>query len=182
MSGPLRIEGAAYAIGGEVSTDTIIKSRRCTTVAPEALGPHCLAELGQAPPFTADGTYPLLFCDGTFGIGSARIHAPIALRAAGVRAVVAPAFGAIFFENCLNGAHLLPLRAAPERLPPTGAAVTLRIEGGTLHIAWDGGEHRAPCTLPDWALAGRRWMDVIEAQARAAGGLEALRARGLRME
>lgn len=32
-------------------------------------------------------------------------------------------------------------------------------------------------TLPDWALAGQSWMDVIEQRANAADGLEALRAR-----
>jgi len=36
-----------------------------------------------------------------------------------------------------------------------------------------------PCALPEWALAGDSWMDIIEEQAHAAGGLEALRARGL---
>ncbi|GMQ77086.1 MAG: hypothetical protein BMS9Abin01_2397 [Gammaproteobacteria bacterium] len=36
-----------------------------------------------------------------------------------------------------------------------------------------------PCVLPEWALAGESWMDLIEQQAHAAGGLEALRERGL---
>ena len=36
-----------------------------------------------------------------------------------------------------------------------------------------------PCALPEWALAGQSGMDIIAQQARAAGGLEALRTRGL---
>ena len=96
-----------------------------------------------------------ILCAGTFGIGSARIQAPIALRAAGVRAVLAPAFAPIFFENCLNGGYLLPLRA-PVTLPETGTEIRVRIEGGALDIEYDGYRATVSCSLPGWALAGRR--------------------------
>lgn len=178
----IRIEGPAYVISGEVDTDTIIKSRHCTTADGARLAPHCLAELAQQPPFAAGGPWPVVVCGATFGVGSARFHAPLALAAAGVRAVVAPAFGAIFFENCLNGGYLLPLRAPLEPLPATGTAVSLTVDGGVLRITADGVAWEGPCTLPAWALAGRPWIELIAEQAQAAGGLEALRRRGLRLD
>jgi 3-isopropylmalate dehydratase small subunit len=146
-------------------------------VEPEALAPHCLAELPGSLPFRAGNAYPVILCRGTFGIGSARIQAPMALAAAGVRAVIARAFAPIFFENCINGAILLPFTAALNRWPATGTPVELVVSGRALALSWQDEQVALACALPEWALAGQSWMDIIEQRARAAGGLEALRAR-----
>lgn len=176
MSTRVAITGAAFVIDGDTNTDTIIKSRHCTTADPATLAPHCLAELGGAVPFRGGGTYPIVLCRGTFGIGSARIQAPLALAGAGVRAVVAPAFAPIFFENCINGAILFPLAATLADWPQTGERLALTLADGKLTIARGPTVESHPCSLPDWALAGTSWLDVIERQAADAGGLDALRA------
>ena len=178
MSRPADIRGAVFTVHGNVDTDTIIKSRHCTSADPAALAPHCLAELGGAPPFRP-GAFPLVLCSGTFGTGSARIQAPLALAGAGVEAVIARAFAPIFFENCINGAILLPLTATLPSWPATGTHMELAVSAREPALAWQGEQITLPCTLPGWAVAGRRWMDIIEQQAQAAGGLEVLRARGL---
>jgi 3-isopropylmalate/(R)-2-methylmalate dehydratase small subunit len=178
MSAPLEIRGAVFAIDGNVDTDTIIKSRHCTSADPEALAPHCLAEIRQAAPFRA-GAFPIVLCRGTFGIGSARIQAPLALAGAGVKAVIARAFAPIFFENCINGAILLPLAATLPSWPATGTDMQIMVSARELTLAWQDEQLTLPCALPKWALAGRSWMDIIEQQAHAAGGLAALRERGL---
>lgn len=181
MSAPVKISGAAFTIDGNVDTDTIIKSRHCTSADPEALAPHCLAELREAKPFRA-GAYPMVICRGTFGIGSARIQAPLALAGAGVKAVIAPAFAPIFFENCINGAILLPLAATLTSWPATGTHMEIVVSNSELALSWDGARESLACALPQWALAGQSWMDIIEQQAHAAGGLEALRKRGLALD
>ena len=179
MSGRIDISGAAFVIEGDVDTDTVIKSHHCTTADPAALAPHCLAELDEEVPFSADGAYPLIVCHGTFGIGSARIQAPLALAGAGVKAVIAKAFAPIFFENCINGALLLPIAATLPSLSATGTRVRLVVSAGELALSWPGEQMKTACALPEWALMGESWMDFIAERARAAGGLEALRARGL---
>lgn len=176
MSAALSISGPAFVVDGDVDTDIIIKSRHCTSADPDALAPHCLAELEAGTPFRAGGAYSVVLCRGIFGIGSARIQAPLALAGAGVRAVVARAFAPIFFENCINGAILLPFAANLSAWPQTGSRVTLSLADGELAVAWEGAREVIPCELPDWALAGMSWLDVIEQRARDAGGLEALRA------
>jgi 3-isopropylmalate dehydratase small subunit len=178
MSGRVNLAGPVFTIDANVDTDTIIKSRHCTSADPNALAPHCLAELGGTSPFRP-GAYPLLLCRGTFGIGSARIQAPLALAGAGVKAVIARAFAPIFFENCINGALLLPFAADLGAWPVSGTHMEVAVSDGRLSLSWDSGRASLACGLPDWALAGRSWMDIIEEQARAAGGLEALRARRL---
>jgi len=175
----IEIRGRAYPVAHDVDTDSIIKSRWCTTTHGPDLAPHCLGELRPEGHFVATGPYAVIFCRGTFGVGSARIQAPIALAAAGVRAVVARAFAPIFFENCLNGALLLPLRAPVTAMPGRGETAEVRIAGGGLRVGAGNLRLEAPCTLPSWALAGKGWMDLVAEQAAAAGGLAALRRRGL---
>ena len=50
-----------------------------------------------------------------FGCGSSREHAPIALKAAGVAAVIAPSFARIFYRNAFNmGLPIFELKEAAE--------------------------------------------------------------------
>jgi 3-isopropylmalate/(R)-2-methylmalate dehydratase small subunit len=50
-----------------------------------------------------------------FGSGSSREHAPIALKAAGVSAVIAPTFARIFYRNAFNmGLPIFELSEAEE--------------------------------------------------------------------
>ena len=51
----------------------------------------------------------ILIADENFGCGSSREAAVYALEAFGIRAVIAPSFGDIFFNNCLKNG-LLPIR------------------------------------------------------------------------
>ncbi len=179
MSGPrVTVAGPVLALPGNVDTDTIIKSRHCVSLEPRALGPHCLAELAGEPPFRP-GRYPVLACAGVFGTGSARVQAPIALAAAGVRVVLARAIAPIFLESCINGAYLLALRCPDLVPPPSGERVRVEVGGGEVLLERaDGSRRRWPCALPDWVLAGTPWLELLERRARAAGGLAALRAAG----
>jgi 3-isopropylmalate/(R)-2-methylmalate dehydratase small subunit len=50
----------------------------------------------------------ILLCRRNFGCGSSREQAPWALRDYGFRALIAPSFGEIFYDNCLKNG-LLPI-------------------------------------------------------------------------
>jgi len=49
-----------------------------------------------------------------FGCGSSREHAPIALCASGIEAVLALSFARIFYRNSVDGAYLLPIEIDEE--------------------------------------------------------------------
>ncbi|MGN5480360.1 LeuD/DmdB family oxidoreductase small subunit [Cupriavidus basilensis] len=68
-----------------------------------------------------------------FGIGSSREQAPQALRHLGVRAVVAPSFGGLFYRNAINLG--LPVLVCPDtsRLAD-GAVAALDLENAVLQL------------------------------------------------
>ena len=59
--------------------------------------------------------YKIIVAGKNFGCGSSREHAPIALDAAGIEAVVAEFYARIFFRNAVNGGYLIPFET-PDRL------------------------------------------------------------------
>jgi len=51
----------------------------------------------------------IIVTGNNFGCGSSREHAPIALSASGIKAVLALSFARIFYRNSVDGAYLLPI-------------------------------------------------------------------------
>jgi len=115
------------------------------------LGSHALAGLPRGPgdrPFVPPGLmttpFTILVAGKNFGCGSSREHAPIALGAAGARAVVADSFARIFFRNCVATGELYPLEAT-ERLVDafaTGDEAVLDLAASTLTNRRTGAVHR----------------------------------------
>ena len=51
----------------------------------------------------------IIVTGNNFGCGSSREHAPIALSASGIKAILALSFARIFYRNSVDGAYLLPI-------------------------------------------------------------------------
>ncbi len=96
-----RIRGRAWLFGDHVDTDAIIPARHCNTADPAELALHCMED---ADPGFASNVQPgdIIVGGVNFGCGSSREVAPIAIKAAGVGAVVAASFARIFFRNAIN--------------------------------------------------------------------------------
>lgn len=94
-------KGKAWKYGDNVDTDVIIPARYLTSTDPEVLKVHCLEDLDRE---FAGKVRPgdILVGGRNFGCGSSREHAPLALKSAGVSAVIAASFGRIFFRNSFN--------------------------------------------------------------------------------
>ena len=76
----------------------------------------------------------ILFAGGNFGTGSSRENVPAAMRAAGIRCVVATSFARIFRRNCINLG--LPALASPEAVAAArpGSAVLIEPAAGAIHV------------------------------------------------
>jgi 3-isopropylmalate/(R)-2-methylmalate dehydratase small subunit len=114
------IVGSAYVLGDNIDTDQIVRAEHCTLnpSSPEgyeALGGYAMSGLPTSfPPFvdprTKKAVHQLVVAGRNFGCGSSREHAPIALGASGIKAVVAESFARIFFRNCIASGELLPIQ------------------------------------------------------------------------
>jgi 3-isopropylmalate/(R)-2-methylmalate dehydratase small subunit len=95
------IEGRVWTLGRDVDTDQIISGKYLTIIDPNELKKHVFE---IALPEFAQRARPgdILIADENFGSGSSREHAPQAMRAVGVGAVVADSFSRIFFRNAIN--------------------------------------------------------------------------------
>lgn len=97
--------GHVYRVSGAVSTDDILPARyKHASTDPEELATHVFeySEPGLAGRLKISEERGILVGNSIFGIGSSREQAVSALKAAGVVAVLSPAFGRIFFRNCWN--------------------------------------------------------------------------------
>jgi 3-isopropylmalate/(R)-2-methylmalate dehydratase small subunit len=154
------IEGKAYILGDNVDTDQIIPAHYLTynpSIPAEykMFGKFALSGVPSAQgglpkghvPFheAADefrSPYAVIVAGKNFGCGSSREHAPIALAAAGVQAVVAEFYARIFFRNSVNGGYLIPFET-PQRLCETvctGDVLRIDVEKGLLRNKTTGEE------------------------------------------
>ncbi|MGH2751869.1 MAG: 3-isopropylmalate dehydratase small subunit [Actinomycetota bacterium] len=106
----------AWRYGDNVDTDVIIPARYLTTTDPQELARHALEDLD---PGFSSGVRPrdIVVAGTNFGCGSSREHAPVALKGAGVGAVVASSFARIFFRNAINTG--LAIMTCPELVDVT---------------------------------------------------------------
>src|SRR5437868_3741030 len=120
-----KITGKAYVLGDNVDTDQIIPAQYLTfnPAIPDEyrmFGKYALSSVPPAQaglpkghvPFPTDdefvSPYQIIVAGRNFGCGSSREHAPIALDAAGIEAVIALFYARIFFRNSVNGGYLIP--------------------------------------------------------------------------
>ena len=95
------IEGRVWTLGPDVDTDQIISGKYLTIIDPEELKKHVF-EIAL-PEFAKEARAgDIIVADENFACGSSREHAPQAMRAIGVGAVVADSFARIFYRNAIN--------------------------------------------------------------------------------
>lgn len=116
------IRSLVYIVGDNIDTDQIIPAQHLNLVPtiPEEyrkLGALALSGLpADYPPFVKPGetksAYGIIVAGRNFGCGSSREHAPIALGAAGIRAIVAESYARIFFRNAIATGEQYPCETA----------------------------------------------------------------------
>jgi len=97
----MKISGRATKYGDDVDTDVIIPAKYLIHTDPKQLAMHAME--GIDPDFGSKiRTNSIIVAGKNFGCGSSREHAPIALKEAGVKAIVAESFARIFFRNSID--------------------------------------------------------------------------------
>ena len=125
-----QITGKVWNFGANIDTDVIIAARYLNSSDPEHLAKYVMED--------ADPEFPkklqrgdVIVAGENFGCGSSREHAPIALKAAGVAAVIAPSFARIFYRNAFNMG--LPIFELPESLEiKEGEEISIDLDNGKI--------------------------------------------------
>jgi 3-isopropylmalate/(R)-2-methylmalate dehydratase small subunit len=129
----MQARGKVWKFGDDVDTDVIIPARYLVTIDPDELAEHVMEDID---PEFAGKVQPgdIIVAGKNFGCGSSREHAPIAIKAAGVRVVVAESFARIFYRNAINIG--LAVVESPEAVRATQTGDILEVdtdEGGVLN-------------------------------------------------
>lgn len=115
-----------------VDTDLIIRVERCAQVPRAELGRYALETVRLRPDGSPDPDFVLnrppfdragiLVAGENFGCGSSREMAVWALAGLGIRCVIAPSFGEIFFGNCFQNG-VLPIRLPADQVAALAAGL-----------------------------------------------------------
>ena len=95
------MKGKVWKFGDNIDTDLILPGRYLIYSDKDKLARHCMGGIDEefyqkcnAGDFIVAGT--------NFGCGSSREHAPIAIKSAGIKCVIAESFARIFYRNAIN--------------------------------------------------------------------------------
>jgi 3-isopropylmalate/(R)-2-methylmalate dehydratase small subunit len=124
------LEGKAHRFGDDVNTDYIISGRyKFKTLDMDELSTHVMEDLD--PDFYQrldEGDF--IVAGSNFGCGSSREQAPLAIKHAGVAAVLAESFARIYFRNSINNG--LPALVCDTSGIEDGDRLEVDLESGTV--------------------------------------------------
>ena len=126
------VQGKVFKFKDNVDTDVIIPARYLNTADPEELALHCMEDID--PNFVKKvKKNDLIVAGWTFGCGSSREHAPLAIKEAGVGCVIAKSFARIFYRNSINiGMPILECKEAVDGIEE-GDEVHVDFKTGVIH-------------------------------------------------
>jgi 3-isopropylmalate/(R)-2-methylmalate dehydratase small subunit len=125
------MRGRVWRYGDHVNTDLIIPGRYLDDYDPKNLAKHAMEDID--PGFSKKVAFGDIIVAGrNFGCGSSREQAPVALKGAGVGAVIAGSFARIFYRNAINiGLSVIECPGAHEAFK-TGDVALINIDKGII--------------------------------------------------
>jgi len=127
----MTVLGPAMKFGNNIDTDVILPGKYLVLVDPYELAKHALE--GLDPNFPDKAKKGVIIIGGkNFGCGSSREQAPLALKYAGVKCVIAESFARIFFRNAINIGLAVIEQKGISAAVDDGDKVTVDFEAGTI--------------------------------------------------
>ena len=105
------LRGNAWTFGDNVDTDVIIPVKYTNTTDSKEFGKHCMEGIDPDFPLKVKAG-DIMVAKKNFGCGSSREQAPLALKHAGVKCVLAESIARIFYRNAITIG--LPVLECPE--------------------------------------------------------------------
>ncbi len=117
-----------YKFGDNVDTDVIIPARYLNAPDEKSLASHCMEDIDPQFSSTVEAG-DIIVAGNNFGCGSSREHAPISIKACGVKCVIAKSFARIFYRNSINIGF--PIMECPEAVDGISAGDTVSVDFST---------------------------------------------------
>ena len=117
-----------YVYGDNVDTDVIIAARYLNDPDERNLAAHCMEDIDLQFSSTVEAG-DIIVGGANFGCGSSREHAPLAIKASGVKCVIAASFARIFYRNAINIGF--PIMECPEAAAEIKAGDSVSVEFNT---------------------------------------------------
>ena len=156
-----------YIYGDNVDTDVIIPARYLNAPDEKSLASHCMEDIDANFASTVEPG-DIIVAGANFGCGSSREHAPLAIKACGVKCVIAKSFARIFYRNSINIGF--PILECPEAVDGIAAGDTVSVDFATGVITDE--------------PSGKTWQaepfpEFVNGIIENGGLLKALKARGV---
>ena len=136
------IKGKNWKFGNDIDTDAIIPARYLNTSDPKELAKHIMEDADRDFPSKVKAG-DIIVAGKNFGCGSSREHAPIAIKAAGIQAVIAKGFARIFYRNSFNtGLPIFESEEASEKIAQ-GDEIEIDADGGIIRNISKGETYKA---------------------------------------
>ncbi len=97
----MKLKEKVIKYGDNINTDVIIPARYLNTISENELASHCFEDMDSGFKEKVKER-KIIVAGSNFGCGSSREHAPLSIKASGVKAVIAESFARIFFRNAIN--------------------------------------------------------------------------------
>ena len=97
----MQAKGRVFKYGDNVDTDVIIPARYLNSFDAKELASHAMVDIDPTFASTVEKG-DIIVAGQNFGCGSSREHAPLCLKTAGVKCVIAKSFARIFYRNSIN--------------------------------------------------------------------------------
>ena len=124
------MQGKAWKFGENIDTDLIIAARYLNTSDEKVLASH-LMEAARADFVSLISKGDIIVAGENFGCGSSREHAPVAIKAAGIAAVIAKSYARIFYRNAFNtGLPILEIKETDSICE--GDVLEIDLQGGVI--------------------------------------------------
>lgn len=124
------MQGKAWKFGDNIDTDLIIAARYLNTSDEKVLASH-LMEDARVDFVSLISKGDIIVAGENFGCGSSREHAPVAIKAAGIAAVIAKSYARIFYRNAFNtGLPILEIKETDSICE--GDVLEIDLQGGVI--------------------------------------------------
>ena len=121
----MKANGHVFKYGDNVDTDVIIPARYLNSPDGNELAKHCMEDIDKEFVNKVQKG-DIIVANKNFGCGSAREHAPLAIKCAGVSCVIAETFARIFYRNSINIG--LPIIECPEAAKAIAAGDEVEVD------------------------------------------------------